>query len=274
MSQEFLQDVSLLCSSLPGVSPSVISSILDKYSCIPESLCSRSSVWKLLEEACPLLFCETFVRSGGDIVSLQEQEQKRGEILASVRSYDLVSCLNKTVQTLHDYQDFLDTFRQQLLMLFPEEHFLHTFRVKDIAQNFVRDMVASPRWATDVVGIRIVPRDIRVFPSGIAQFEQTFADDILFKLNTFPWTDSGIVQKIGPFSMPYRAIHYYLPFGQFCMEIQFHTPAIDCWSALHHDTVYKPKVFISPSFRDAIMDFGERCCVVDAFELSREMLSA
>lgn len=270
MSQEFLQEISLLCSSLPGVRPSVISSVLDQYSHIPESFRSRSSVWKLLEEACPLLFCETFIRSSGVIASLQEQEQKRGEILVSVQSHDLVSCLNDTVQALHDHQDSLDVFRQRLLMLFPEEHFFHTFRVKDIAQNFVRDAIVSPRWATDVVGIRIVPRDIRAFPSCIAQFEKTFADDILFKLNTFPWTDFDIVQRIGPFSVPYRAIHYYLPFGQFCMEIQFHTPAIGCWSALHHDTVYKPKISVSPSFRDAIMNFGEQCCVVDAFELLGE----
>lgn len=265
MSPSFFQEISSFASAFPGIDLSAMPRISEQFSRIPSALRFRAVLWPKLSATHSELFSPVFSRSNGAVVSVREQEETRSQILNDAVARGASGCALDAFQTIAGSHADINRLYKKILLLFPPERFTHAFRVKDVVLTDALVGAAFPRWVTDVVGARVVPRDIRAFPDAIHLFEQTFADDILFKVNTFPMTDDAMLRDIGPFSIPYRAVHYYLPLGLHCFEIQLRSPAIDVWSAIHHDTMYKPRVPLSASSRDALMRFGEECCVVDAY---------
>lgn len=265
MSPSFFQEISSFASAFPGIDLSAMPRISEQFCHIPSVSRSRTTLWPKLSIKYPELFSTVFSRSNGSVVSLREQEETRSRILSDAMMRGASGCASDASQTIAASYTDIDRLYKKILLLFPHEQFVHAFRVKDVVLTDTLVGAAFPRWVTDVVGARVVPRDVRAFPSMIRAFEDAFADDILFKLNTFPFADDVMLCEIGPFSIPYRAVHYYLPLGSYCFEVQFRSPAIDVWSAIHHDTMYKPRVPLSTASRDALMRFGEECCVVDAY---------
>lgn len=265
MSPSFFQEISSFASAFPGIDLSAMPRISEQFSGIPFGLRSRAVLWPKLSTKYPELFSPVFSRSNGAFVSVCEQEDTRGRILNDAVARGVSGCASDAFRAIADSYADIDRLYKKILLLFPREQFVHAFRVKDVVLAGTLADAAFPRWVTDVVGARVVPRDVRAFPSMIRAFEDAFADDILFKLNTFPLADDVMLCEIGLFSIPYRAVHYYLPLGSYCFEVQFRSPAIDVWSAIHHDTMYKPRVPLSTASRDALMRFGEECCVVDAY---------
>lgn len=267
MTTSFFQEISSFAAAFPGIDLSAMPRIAERFSSIPSLLRSRSALWPELSRRYPELFSEVFSRSNGLVVSVQDQERARNAVLAAALARGVTDCAADALRTIEHSYDEIDGFYERLLTLFPRESFAHAFRVKDVVRANTLVAAAFPRWATDVVGARVVPKRIQDFPKMIQDFERVFADEILFTINTFPMTDEEMIRDIGQFSVPYRAIHYYFPLGRYCFEVQFRSPAIDVWSAIHHDTMYKPRVPLSAASCDALMHFGEECCVVDAYGL-------
>ncbi len=267
MTTSFFQEISSFATAFPGIDLSAMPRIAEQFSHVPILLRSRAVLWPEFAKMYPELFSQTFSRSNGSIVSVVEQEYVKATVLDAATKRGVGDCVIDALQTIADSYMKMNAFYAHLIALFPRESFAHAFRVKDVVRANTLVDAAFPRWATDVVGARVVPKNIQDFPKAIQDFEREFADEILFKTNTFPMNDEDMIRDIGPFSVPYRAVHYYLPLGKYCFEVQFRSPAIDVWSAIHHDTMYKPRVPLSSASRDALMQFGEECCVVDAYAL-------
>lgn len=153
---------------------------------------------------------------------------------------------------------------------FPHDEFTHTFRIKD-PESLARNIQAHGlrRGTLDRVGFRIVPKHAESFPRMVQTFEDAFQDVHMQKLNTFAYGDDEIVARISPHSYYYRAVHYYIPTDAYSIEVQLRTPAIDVWSALHHLTVYKPRVEVTDAERAIIEDFGRVSNLVDYAEMLR-----
>lgn len=267
MTTSFFQEISSFATAFPGIDLSAMPRIAEQFSHIPPSFRTRVALWPALATRFPELFSQVFFRTDGSVVSVLAQSDVRGAVLNAALTLGVEGCAADALRTIEGAHGDIDIFYGRLLTLFPRESFAHAFRVKDVVRANTLVAAAFPRWVTDVVGARVVPKNIQDFPTMIRDFERKFADEILFKINTFPMSDAEMIRDIGPFSVPYRAIHYYLPLGRYCLEVQFRSPAIDVWSAIHHDTMYKPRVPLSLDSRDALMRFGEECCVVDAYAL-------
>ena len=154
--------------------------------------------------------------------------------------------------------------------MFPISDYKHTFRVKD-TRNFSHNAASRDdiKSIADLVGIRVVPNNTKLFLNMLVKFEEKFQKEASFKLNTFAYSEKEIVNKIGKYSVYYRAVHYYFLIDNFYAEVQLRTPDIDQWSTLHHDTIYKPKIPVSDEQKRRIMRFGKISNIVDYFDLIR-----
>lgn len=253
-----------LSGRIAGSNQAAILAILRKYESLPVEARIISSLGHKLRQTRPELFARTLLNGQGEELLLQAVD-------ANLTRADFSDTEHAfwALESIATYQaEPIQALKDSLEVLFPAAEYAHSFRMKDresLALNILKH--GLNRSLIDLVGIRIVPKHVSLFPAMIAKFEQMYAQQIAFKLNTFAYDENEMLVKIGKNSLSYRAIHYYLPMSSFYVEIQLRTPAINEWAILHHETVYKPKLFISDRQTAQIMEFGQMSNAVDYAEL-------
>lgn len=117
----------------------------------------------------------------------------------------------------------------------------------------------------DIVGFQIVPKTaqsivplLRHLDGGIAGWEE------VLRFNTFLLHPDDFQYYIGPHSCAYyRALHVYLASADLCAEVQIRLPATHEWSKLHHRTLYKPRLDVSPDLKKQIISLGANANYID-----------
>jgi ppGpp synthetase/RelA/SpoT-type nucleotidyltranferase len=228
-----------------------------------------NSLKKNLKKTNPDIFSDKIICGDGTVINAKEQEIKWLEFFRG-KNLGKGYLLENIKKDLKNEQGAIKKLVERIRIFFPFENYEHSFRIKDF-ESLLSDKVNRGNWEPiDIVGLRIVPRKSSMFFDAISRFEKEFGNEIIFKLNTFPYDKEEVEKYIGKnSSVYYRAIHYYFPMGCFLAEVQIRTSAIDEWSKLHHDTVYKPKIPVSPQLKKNIMEFGKMADMVDYFEIAK-----
>lgn len=254
MMNELAEYLVSLSQSVPGSDPNLVLEILHTYDQLPEARKDFSELRQALRNARP----ELFLRS---VNGFTHQE-------FVVPATHISSDPNVFTALLKDKRDDIDKLRQSLEQLFPSSEYTCTWRIKDrtTLEHNIRKY-GMQRALIDVVGVRIVPKRSELLPLMIDQFETAYQDSAVTKLNTLAYEDEEIIRVIGPRSVYYRAIHYYLRLEPIFVEIQMRTPAIDEWSILHHVTIYKPKMRLTETEKAYVTEFGRICNIVDCVRL-------
>ncbi len=254
-----LRSLSSISAIAQGSDMRVISDTLHAYEKIPKVKRNLVLLRRELKKKYPFFF-QRRPRHGAKELRLQCVPTRVSSHTTMLSSFtkDRMKTFVKT------HRGDIMRLREEVRKAFPIKSYKHAFRVKDYgsfleASRKYRDR----RSMMDIVGMRIVPKKALFFPDAIRRMEDVFRGRIDFRLNTFAYTDLEIKKVLGRYSLYHHAIHYYFSLGDFYIEIQMKTPAIDQWSMLHHDTLYKRKVMITAQEKRAIMAFGRISNIVD-----------
>ncbi len=158
-------------------------------------------------------------------------------------------------------------FYTSMVYMWSEERYLHNIRITDI-DDFERKLaVNGTRAYLDIVGMRIVPKNYEDFFKVLSFFEaHSFTRCCM--VNTFLFRGDDFKRYISAnSSASYRAVHYLLEIEGVPVELQVRTRGVDIWAKIHHATVYRPVVSITPNERECIDRFGEIASYMDCFKL-------
>jgi hypothetical protein len=163
----------------------------------------------------------------------------------------------------------IKNFHVKLCEMFPADQYTLSHRVSEIDHVTQKEQRNGLRAHFDTVGFRLVAHTPLGLITAIERIEQS-ALTILFRFNTYPFSDEEYRQRIGLNSSPcYRAVHYYVLLGSVIAEIQLRTASVDVWSEIHHHTLYKPTRSISVTDTEGIEALGQIANTVDLAGLLR-----
>lgn len=265
--KDFQKTIIDLSRKLETVDPRVVTSTFEKYSQIPESFRDIDKLRNSLKDKYPVLFSRD-MRFRDKIISREHQEDTKQQVLADhAKMISGFKSLEKVGEYLENGLDEANTIKEVIESLFPGDGYEISFRLKEPDSILQNVEWGNAYTLVDVIGLRIVPKNSKLFPSILEKIEEKLGDKLAFKLNIFSYSIEEIVEKISKNSIYYRAIHYHLKGDQFFTEIQVRTPATSQWANLNHDTLYKTKVEVDEKTKEYIMDFGRIANIVDYFDM-------
>ncbi len=259
------ENIFRLAQKVEEIDQKEIERIFEFYQNIPADWRDISKLREKLKEKKPYLFERDMVFADGIRVTEKEQTENKRKFFAKEGGNEGKIPIFKIIASLEKKRGDIAEIDQKLKSIFGIKEFEHSFRIKDL-EKFGNGENCG---LADIVGFRIVPKQSSRMAETISKFEKEFKNEIIFKLNTFPFNKKEIADIVGRNSSTYyRAIHYYLALGCLSVEIQIRTKGIDLWSKLHHDTIYKPEISVSRIDKNNIIRFGAIANITDYFEIA------